>query len=82
LKRVTVRVLPPDADNDGYHVHLPTYAMVGGSEVLDGQGRLVKVDVFVPDDECDESGALDKAKIRAKYRGQPRWDREDILEDV
>jgi len=39
-------------------------------------------EVIVPGDEVDDKGQLDKAKIRAKYKGQTRWDRDDILVDV
>jgi len=60
------------------------YCMVPGTEeYADPEQKALKsVEVEVPDDECDEHGALDKAKIRSKYKGQPRWDHKDVLSDV
>jgi len=83
MVRVRVKVQPPDADRDSYHVHLPTYVMVSGTEeYVDPQKtKLKSVEVEIPDDECAH-GNPDKAKIRAKYKGQPRWDRDDILGDI
>jgi len=83
MPRIRVKVQPPDADTDKYHVHLPTYMMVAGTEEYADREKtkLVSVEVEVPEDECKE-GKPDKAKIRAKYHGQPRWDREDILGDI
>jgi len=82
--KIRVRVQAPDADNPGYHVHLPTYMMVPGSEeYADPEKKVLKsVEVEVPDDYVDEKGQLSKEKIRAKYKGQPRWDRDDVLNDI
>jgi len=106
LKQIRVKVQAPDADNDSWHVHLPTYMMVPESWQpiiagrVDNDGVLAKMpdgkpvvltpaekaqltcEVLVPDGECDDKGQLDKAKIRQKYKGQPRWDRDDVLNDV
>lgn len=38
--------------------------------------------VVVPEEICDDKGQPSKAKIRALYKGQPRWDRDDVLDDV
>jgi len=84
MVKIRVKVLPPDADNDGYHVHLPTYIVIAGTEEY-ADAKKTKpqsVVVEVPDDEVGKDGKPDKAKIRAKYKGQPRWDREDILGDI
>jgi len=78
--KVKVKVLPPDEDCDKYHVHLPSYMMIVGTEEY-RDDKLVSVEVEVPDDECRD-GKPDKDKIRAKYKGQPRWDRTDILGDI
>jgi len=104
--KIRVTVQPPDADNAGYHVHLPTYVMVPGSWLPVVQGRIDKdgvrlfdddkkpvvltpaetaqltCEVLVPDEFCDDKGQLDQAKIRSKYKGQPRWDRDNVLEGV
>jgi len=104
--KIRVKVQPPDADRDSYHVHLPAYVMVPGSwlpkipDRVDGDGVLshapdgkpvvltpaekaqLTCEVIVPDNEVDDENRLDKAKIRAKYRGQPRWDRDDLLVDI
>jgi len=65
-------------------VHLPTYMMVAGSEeYADPEKKVLKsVEVDVPDEYLGPDGKLDKAKIRAIYRGQPRWDRDDVLSDI
>jgi len=83
MAKIRVNVLPPDTDNVNYHVHLPTYLMIAGTEEYSDpeKTKLKSVIVEVPDDECTE-GKPDKDKIRAKYRGQPRWDREGVLSDV
>jgi len=84
MAKIRVKVLPPDQDCDKYHVHLPTYLMVAGTEEYEDaeKTKLKSVEVIVPDDEVGKDGKPDKAKIRAKYKGQPRWDREDILGDI
>jgi len=84
MKTLRVKVQPPDEDSDSYHVHLPTYMMVPGTEeYIDAEKtKLKSVKVLVPDDEVNDQGKPDKAKIRRKYKGQPRWDREDLLGDV
>jgi len=80
MVKIRVKVVPPDEDNNSFHVHLPTYMVVAGTEEY-RDNKVVSVEVIVPDDECKD-GKPDKAKIRAKYKGQPRWDREDILGDI
>ena len=72
MARIKVKVVGSGTREDPLRVNLPTYTMIG--EV----GKDKTVEVEVPDDECTD-GKLDKAKIRAKYKGQPRWDREDVL---
>lgn len=63
---------------------LPTYQMISGTEKYAGPDKkqLVEVEVWVPDDECDEKGQLSKGKIRVKYKDQPRWDHDNLLSDV
>jgi len=80
MARIRVKVQPPDEDCDKYHVHLPSYMMVAGTEVYKDD-KLVSVEVIVPDDECRD-GKPDKDKIRQKYKGQPRWDRDNVLSDI
>jgi len=80
MAKIRVKVLPPDEDNNAYHVHLPTCIMVAGTEEY-RDDKLVSVEVEVPDDECKD-GKPDKDKIRRKYKGQPRWDNPDILGDI
>jgi len=100
MPKIRVKLLPPDAEHNGWHVHLPAYAMVAGSfqPIIAGKVHAdgvfpnavltpaeeaqLTVEVEVPADECTAEGKLDKAKIRAKYRGQPKWDRLDVLSDV
>jgi len=83
MVRVKVKVIGKGTEKDPYRVNLPTYVMIPGTEVYGGpKGQtLLRVEVEVPDDECTD-GKLDKVKIRTKYRGQPAWDRPDILDDV
>jgi len=69
--RIKVKVVGKGTPEDPLRVNLPTYIMVG-DVAKDGS-----VTVEVPDDECTD-GRPDKAKIRAKYKGQPLWDREDL----
>lgn len=83
MARIRVKVHPPDAEDNAYHVHLPSWIWVSGTEEYTDQEKtkLNSVVVEVPDDECTD-GKLDKDKIRRKYKGQPRWDREDVLDDI
>lgn len=71
LIRVRVSVGP---DGERY-IDLPTYQVISGTE----RGKTVVV--AVPDDEC-EGGDICPYRIRAKYRGQPRWDRADMAERI
>lgn len=82
--KIKVKVVGSGKEGDPFRVNLPTYAMIPGSEeYADAEKKVLKsVEVQVPDDECDDKGRPDKAKIRAKYKGQPRWDRDDILGDI
>jgi len=100
MPRIRVKLLAPDADDNSWHVHLPTFVMIPNSvepiiegkvhangvypdaELTPAEKAQLTVEVEVPADECDKEGKLDKAKIRQKYRGQPRWDREEVLDDV
>jgi len=83
MTKIRVKVLPSDAEHNANHVHLPNYMMIAGTEeYADAEKtKLTSVVVEVPDDECKD-GKPDKGKIRAKYKGQPRWDRDDILGDI
>jgi len=83
MVKVKVKVVGSGTEADPFRVRLPTYSMVPGTEeYADAEKKIFKsVEVEVPDDECDK-GRPDKAKIRAKYRGQPLWDRADVLSDI
>lgn len=82
--RLRVNVVGSGKDGDPFRVNLPTYTMVPGSEeYADPEKKVLKsVEVQVPDDEVDDKGRPDKAKIRAKYKGQPRWDHDNVTMDV
>jgi len=54
-------------------VLLPTYMMIGE---VDKDGI---VTVQIPDDEVTDCKP-DAAKIRAKYKNQPLWDRDDLAD--
>ena len=84
LKKIRVKVIGSGTREEPFRVDLPTYQMIPGSEEHGpGPDHILKsVEVLVPADECDSKGRLSKSKIRAKYKGQERWDREDILKDV
>jgi len=83
-RKLRVKVVGSGKPGDPFRVDLPTYQMIPGSEEFADPKKkvLASVEVQVPADECDEKGRLSKAKIRAKYKGQPAWDREDLLSDV
>jgi len=70
--QLTVKVVEIDGQRK---VMLPTYTMIGDI------GKDNTVTVQVPDDECTD-GKLDEAKIRAKYKKNPLWDKEGILKEV
>jgi len=82
--KVKVKVTGSGQEGDPFRVALPTYRMIPGSEEYAGPDTKVlkSVEVLVPADECDSKGRLSKTKIRAKYKGQPAWDRVDVLSDV
>ena len=84
MKKVKVKVVGSGERDDPRRVNLPTYQMIPGTEEYAGPEKKVlkSVEVLVPDDECDEKGRLSKAKIRAKYKGQKKWDHKDVLADV
>ena len=84
MARVRVKVVGSGERDDPRRVNLPTYQMIPGTEEYAGPEKKVlrSVEVLVPDDELDEKGRLSKARIRAKYKGQPKWDREDVLSEV
>jgi len=73
--KIKVKVVGKGTQDDPFRVNLPTCRMIG--EIAKDK----TVEVLVPDDECTD-GKPDKAKIRAKYKGQPLWDREDVLSDI
>jgi len=75
MARIKVKVVGSGKPEDPFRVNLPTYVLIG--DVAEDK----TAEVEIPDDECKD-GKPDKAKIRAKYKGQPRWDREDVLSDV
>jgi len=77
-------VIGAGTDADRFRVNLPTYYMIPGTEQYKDPEKKVleSVEVVVPDDEVDEKGRPNKEKIRAKYRGIPAWDRDDVLKDI
>jgi len=83
MVKVRVKVIGSGKEGDPFRVNLPTYVPIPGTEeYADPKKRIPKtVLVEMPDDECTE-GRPDKAKIRAKYKGQPLWDRDDVLSDI
>jgi len=82
--KVKVKVIGSGKEGDPFRPNLPAYMMIPGSEEYAGPDKKVlkSVEVLVPADECDKKGRLSAAKIRAKYKGQKRWDRVDVLSDV
>lgn len=84
VKKLRVKVVGSGEPGDPFRVDLPAYEMVPGTEEYSDPEKkvLASVEVKIPADECDDKGQLSKARIRAKYKGQPAWDREDVLEDV
>ena len=84
MAKIKAKVVGSGEPGDPFRVDLPTYQMVPGTEEYAGpeKKRLVSVEVLVPGDECDDKGRPSKARIRAKYRGQKKWDRPDVLDDV
>ena len=84
MTRVKVKVVGSGTPGDPFRVDLPTYTMIPGSEEFDKKDpkRLVSVAVEIPGDECDVHGRPSPEKIRAKYKGQKRWDHNDVAEDL
>ena len=84
FRQIRVEVVGSGKEGDPFRVDLPTYAMIAGTEKYkDPERKVLKsVEVLVPADECDKRGRLSKARIRAKYKGQKRWDHDDVLKDV
>ena len=84
MAKMKVKVVGSGEPDDPFRVNLPAYQMIPGTEEYTGpeKKRLVTVEVLVPDDELDEKGRLSKAKIRAKYKGQKRWDHDKVTDDV
>ena len=84
MARVRVKVVGSGEPGDHFRVDLPAYQMIPGTEEYAGVDKKVlkSVEVLVPDDELDDKGRPSKAKIRAKYRGQAKWDRDDVLSDI
>jgi len=84
MVKVRVKVIGSGAEGDSFRVDLPTYQMIPGTEIYADKAKKVleSVEVQVPDNECDEAGQLNAEKIRAKYRGQPHWDRADLLKGL
>jgi len=72
-------IIPGRVDKDGVLSMQPD----GKPVVLTpAEHAQITCEVDVPEDIVDAQGRLDKAKIRAKYKGQPRWDRQDVLSDI
>jgi len=84
MAKVRVKVVGSGTEADPWRVDLPAWVWVPGSEVYSDKAKKVleSIEVLVPDDECDEAGQLSAEKIRAKYRGQPHWDRADLLKGL
>jgi len=84
MTRLKAKVVGSGSREDPFRVNLPTYTMVPGTEeYADAEKKVLKaVDVEVPADEVDAQGRPDKAKIRAKYKGQPRWDHDKVGDDI
>ena len=84
MAKIRVKVVGSGEPGDHFRVDLPTYQMIPGTEEYAGPEKKVlkSIEVLVPDDECDEKGRPSKARIRAKYKGQPRWDHKHVAEDL
>ena len=84
MAKIKVKVVGSGEPGDPRRVNLPTYQMIPGSEKYGGpKGKtLLSCEVLVPDDELDDQGRLSKARIRAKYKGQKRWDHKHVAEDL
>jgi len=65
---------------DPFRINLPTYTMIPGTEKMGGpeKRQLISAEIEFPDDEADEKGYPSLTKIRKKYKGNPKWDREDV----
>jgi len=72
-------LIPDKVDKDGVLAKMPDGKDV---ELSAAEKAQLTVDVDVPDDEVDDQGRLSLEKIRVKYRGQPRWDRDTLLSDL
>jgi len=75
MAKFRAKVTGKGTPDDPIRVNLPTYAMVPGTEEYADKAKktLKSVVVEVPDDEVDEKGRPDPAKIRRKYRDNPKW---------
>ena len=81
MMQVRVNVVEDKSCGDLFRVDLPTYSMVGGSEVYVKE-RLASVIVEVPNNECDIHKKFDETVFRKKYKKDVIWDKEGILGNV
>ena len=72
LAKIRVKVAGSGTDKDPFHVELPTYSMIPGTEEHKDPEKkiLVAVQVQIPADEVDDKGNLKQDHIRKKYRGK------------
>jgi hypothetical protein len=78
MTKITVKLIGSGTPDDPYRVNLPSYSMFGEPDYA---AKTCVVEV--PDDELDESKKRpDRQKLREKYRGQSKWDRADVADDV
>jgi len=84
MAKIRVKVIGKGIPEDPFRVDLPTYIMIPGSEKYADREKtqLQSVEIQVPDDEIDSQGKISSAKIRAKYKGQPKWDKPDVAQDI
>jgi len=78
MAKITAKLIGSGTPNDPFRVNLPTYSMVGEPNYT-----AKTCEVEVPDDELDSSKKNPSVQtLRAKYKGQPNWDRADVASDV
>lgn len=75
MKKLKIKLSGDGTNSNPYHVNIPTY------QIMEIKDKIATVEV--PDDEINSNtGKLDKNKIRHKYRGQSKWDRQDVTDDI
>lgn len=83
---IKAKIIGSGTPDDPYRVNLPTYSMVREITPRLPGGMFpagAVCDIVIPADELSKDGARpDPQVLRAKYRGQPLWDRANVGTDV